>query len=93
MARPSSYNQMSPAQIMRSIQTLTGECHALYLFCQSIAKGHPDPAAMLPALEQAAQHGLAYLESHPVADALIDGYQETLKGLRKSIEVEMATRR
>jgi hypothetical protein len=78
--------------MMRSLQTLTGMNHALFLFCQSLTKTHPDPSAMLPALDVAEQHGLAHLEAQPIGDATIDGYRHVMDGLRKAIEVAGATR-
>jgi hypothetical protein len=46
----------------------------MYLFCQSHEKSHPNPKAMLPALEEAEQIGLSYLEARPVGDVVIVGF-------------------
>jgi hypothetical protein len=69
----------------RAIAYLVGEVHALFMFSQALAQVHPHPEQLLATLEIAEQLGLAHLEPHPVQDAVIDGYQHVISGLRKAL--------
>jgi hypothetical protein len=66
----------------RAIATLTGEMHALFMAVQALAKTHPNPIAALSEFDAAAQLGLAALEPHPIPNAVIAGYQDTVAGIR-----------
>ena len=70
----------------RAICTLTGEVHALFLAVQVLAKTHQNPSAALSDLEIAAQMGLAALEPHPIDDATIGGYQDTIAAIWRALE-------
>jgi hypothetical protein len=70
----------------RAIYTLTGQVHALYMAVQVLAKTHQNPSAALSALESADQQGLASLEPHPIADAVIVGYQDSIAAIRRALE-------
>ena len=50
-----------------------------------MAKTHPNPNDLLGELNVAEQLGLAALEPHPLQDAVIAGFQDTVAGLRKAL--------
>jgi RNase adaptor protein for sRNA GlmZ degradation len=76
---------MPPERAAHAILFLTGEVHALIMFSQALAKSHPDSAALLLRLNEAAQYGLASLEQLPNAgDVVIDGYQFAIDAIRKA---------
>jgi hypothetical protein len=69
----------------RALAKLVGEVHALYLSVQVLAKSHPYPVSALAALSEAEQRGLAALEPHPIDDAIIATFQETVEGIRQAL--------
>jgi hypothetical protein len=69
----------------RAISIITGEVHALFMAVQVLVKTHPNPNFALAELAAAEQLGLAALEPHPIADATIVGYQETVAGIRRAL--------
>lgn len=69
----------------RALLTLVGEVHALFMAMQAIVRTHPNPSAALVQLDVADQLGLASLEPHPIQDAVIAGYQETVAGIRRAL--------
>jgi hypothetical protein len=70
----------------RAIYTLTGQVHALYMAVQVLARTHQDPSAVLSDFEILAQQGLASLEPHPIDDAVIVGYQDSIAAIRRALE-------
>lgn len=88
MTKLPQFNPMSPDQIQRSIQTLTGECHAMFMFRQAVARAHPDPEILGIHFEDTAQLGLAHIEVLPMSDAMIGGYQHVAGALRKLLKVQ-----
>jgi hypothetical protein len=84
---------MPPERATHSILFLTGEVHALLMFCQAVAKTHPAPKELLEQLNTASQLGLAHLEQLPEAgDVVIDGYQFATGAIRRIAEGEAAAR-
>lgn len=77
--------EMTPEQIARSISTLTGMVHGLFMTCQAIAKTHPNIDLVFTELERAEMTGLAFLENQPVRDAAIVGYQHVMEALKKQL--------
>jgi hypothetical protein len=67
----------------RALSTLTREVHALYMTIQALARTHPNPTEFSLQLDQVEQMGLAALEPHPIDDAAIVGYQDTMKAIRR----------
>jgi len=62
-----------------------GEVHALFMFSQTLAKTNPNPLALAPQFEVAVQLGLANVETAPVPDAVVEGYQFAVEGLRQAL--------
>ena len=70
----------------RSLAFLTGEVHALFVFAQALAKTHAEPRVLLTRLGEAELSGLISFEPQPMPDAVIDGYQFAIGGIRNAIE-------
>lgn len=66
----------------RAIATLVGQTHALFMAVQAMAKTDPNPQALLAELNVVDQLGLSALEPHPIPDATIGAYRQTLSGIR-----------
>lgn len=84
---------MSPDKVSHAISFLMGEVHALFVATQTLARTHHDPASLLTLFDFSEQSGLAMTEGAPVPDAVVEGYQFAMAGLRKAIEVAAGTRR
>jgi hypothetical protein len=69
----------------RAISKLAGETHALFMFAQVLAKANPSPQILSAELEAAEQFGLAGLEPHPIDDAAIEAFQDTVAGIRRAL--------
>lgn len=76
---------MTPEQIARSISTLTGMVHGLFMTCQAMAKTHPHIDLVLTEIERGDMAGLANLENQPIGDAAIEGYQHVMEALKKQL--------
>jgi hypothetical protein len=84
---------MPPERATHSILYLTGEVHALLMFCQALAKTHHAPQELFEQLEIASQLGLAHLEQLPEAgDVVIDGYQFVIGAIRRIVEAGVRDR-
>ena len=77
---------MPAERTAHAIAFLTGEVHALFLFSQVLASLHPNHALLLAHIDSAAQQGLANVEVLPVEDAVIEGYQFAIEGIRKAVK-------
>ena len=62
---------------------LMGEVHALLLFCQVMARTHPNPLAVSLGLAAVSEKGLAQIEGSLVPDATVTGYQFAIDELQK----------
>jgi hypothetical protein len=69
----------------RALYKIVGEVHALFMAVQVLAKTHSNPAVAKAELEIAEQLGLAAIEPHPIDDAVLIAYQDTVKGIRQSL--------
>jgi hypothetical protein len=70
---------------------LTGEVHALLLFCQVMARTHPNPLAVVVGLAAIEQKGLAQIEGSLVPDATVTGYQFAMNELKKLAKAASGT--
>jgi hypothetical protein len=70
---------------------LAGEIHALFAFAQALARTSPNPSLLLAHFRGAEQAGLAAVETQPVPDDLVEGYQFVTERLRASLESVVAT--
>jgi hypothetical protein len=80
----------NPADIpgpLRSIATLMGEVHALFIFCQTLAKDWPDRAQMFAHLDEAKERGIAAIAAQPVSEATIVGFELVFAGLLRAAAV------
>jgi hypothetical protein len=77
---------MLPEAVARCISFLMGEVHGLVTFSQALALAYSHPDALLACLGIFEQSGLANLESQPVPDSAVEGYQFVLGGIRKAVE-------
>jgi hypothetical protein len=73
-------------RITHAISYVSGEVHALYLFSQMLARLHPERMRVLTGLDEIEQSGLANIEGLPVMDAVIDGFQYVIDGIRKTLQ-------
>jgi hypothetical protein len=69
----------------QALNKLVGEVHALFMAVQVLAKTHPNPNAAKTELDIAEQLGLAALEPHPIDDAVLTAYQDTVKGIQQAL--------
>ena len=77
----------TPADVpgpLRSIATLMGEVHALFMFCQALAKDWPDREQIFQNIDEMHQRGLASIGAAPVPEATIAGFEYVLEGLRRA---------
>jgi hypothetical protein len=74
-----------PEGFAYALQYLTGEVHALGLFCAAVARSHPDRAALLVQMDLAEQQGLAHIEALPLGDAAVHGYRFLFDNVRKAM--------
>ena len=74
-----------PEGFAYALQYLTGEVHALGLFCAAVARSHPDPGALRAQMDLAEQRGLAHIEALPLGDAAVDGYRFLFDNVRKAM--------
>ena len=65
------------------VSFLVGEVHALVMFAQILAVSSPHARQVLSNLEVADQVGLAKIESEPVGDDAVQGYQFVVGELRR----------
>jgi hypothetical protein len=72
-------------RLVRIFDQLTGEAHALFIFCQVIGNLHSDPKVLLSELTKAEQSGLAHIEAAPLRDTTVVAFQATIAGLRRAI--------
>ena len=77
---------MPAERVTHAISYLTGEVHALFMFSQALAMAYHTPPALLSCLNEVEQLGLARIETQPVGDAVVDGYQFVFDGVRKAVE-------
>ena len=70
----------------RAVATIVGECHALFMALQVMAKHHPAPHAVMAEWADATQHGLATLEQTTVPEAAIEAFQHVAEGIQKALE-------
>jgi hypothetical protein len=82
---------MPPDRASHAITYLTGEVHALFMFCQMVAKLHPNHPALLAAVDEIHQKGIASIAPEPVPEATIEGFEFVVEGLRKMILASAAT--
>lgn len=67
------------------IAFLTGEMHALHAVVQALCVTHPDHAMLLRDVQANLQVGLAKIESQPVPDVAVRGYQWMADELLRAI--------
>ena len=77
---------MTPEKIHHSISFLTGEVHALFLAIQVLAKINPNRELLLSEIEQREQAGLANIEPLLVQDAVIEGFQFGMAGVKRILQ-------
>jgi hypothetical protein len=83
---------MPPERVHHSISFLTSEVHAMFMFCQMMARFQPDHELTLRRIDEIDQIGLASIGATTVPDATIEGFQFVMEGLRKIVKSEAATR-
>jgi hypothetical protein len=76
---------MQPERADHAIKFLTGEVHALFLFCQRAAVLHPDRAAMIAAIDEVHLQGLAAIGPTPVPEAIVEGFEFVAEALQKVV--------
>jgi hypothetical protein len=69
----------------RALATLVGEAPALFMIVQALVRTHPNPDAVATELATIELSGPAQLEAHPVPDAAVAGYYDTIAAIRKSL--------
>ncbi len=69
----------------RALNQLVGEFHALFMAVQVLAKTHPSPNVAKTELDGAEQLGLAALEPHPIDDAILIAFQDTMRGIQQAL--------
>jgi hypothetical protein len=74
-----------PYEESERIDFVMGQIHALTAFSLALIKAHPDPGLLQTEFGKAAQAGLAKIESSPVLDAMIEGFQNVCDALQKSL--------
>jgi hypothetical protein len=70
----------------RAISNLTGMVHGLFMTTQAILNEYPDPKGLLLRFADAEQSGLAQIETAPIPDAVIEGYQHVFGAFRSILE-------
>ncbi len=75
------------------ISFLTGEVHGLLLFCEMMAKLHPDRNLMIAKLDEVHQFGLATIAATPgVPETTVEGLEFVMESLRKVLTTAAATK-
>ena len=69
---------------LRSIAVLMGEVHALFMFCQALAKDWPDRPQIFQAIDEMQQRGLASIGAEAIPEATITGFELVFEGLRRA---------
>ena len=76
---------MPPERVDHAISVLVGEFHGLFMFCQMLARLHPDHNFLLTNLDDVRQRGLGTISATTVPDATIEGFEFVMEALRKVI--------
>lgn len=66
---------LKPTSSEDRVDVLIGEVHALVCFATALAMIHPDRARLRAHFEVSSQAGLASLETKPLSDRTIVGFQ------------------
>jgi hypothetical protein len=74
-----------PEGFAYALQYLTGQAHALSIFCAALARSHPDRDALLVQMDWAEQRGLAQIEALPLGDAAVNGFRFLFDNVRKAM--------
>jgi hypothetical protein len=72
------------------IAFVTGEVHALLMFCQILARTHPNPETVVAGLEVVEQKGVAQIGGSLVSDSTVEGFRFVIDELRKLAEAAAA---
>lgn len=75
---------MAMSNSERALATLTGEVHALFMFCQRVAALYPNRDVMLAAIDDIHQQGLATIAPTTLPEEAIVGFESAMRALRSN---------
>ena len=90
MSMPSG--PMPPDRVRHAISYLTGEVAGLFMFCQMLAKIHPNHNFLIQRLDEIEQLGIGTISASPAPDVTLEGFEFVMEGLRKAITTAAAMR-
>lgn len=69
----------------KTIEELSGEVHALFMFLQVLARTNSHPSLVLSQFEKASHQRQTFLEQHPINDSTISAFQDAVKSLQEAL--------